>query len=120
TTKGSFLVWTPKHKVEAVGTKFSINCRGETDTVLVTNGRVKVEGGDQPVYSGQVCTTKGLKAEIKSAPRAAHELGWTRDLMVAAEAPLVPSGKYDGGALVAVDPYGQEAKLSMVNYHVDV
>src|SRR4029077_16019419 len=58
--------------------------------------------------------------EIKSAPRAAHELGWTRDLMVAAEAPLVPSGKYDGGALVAVDPYGQEAKLSMVNYHVDV
>ena len=40
--------------------------------------------------------------------------------MVAAESPLVPAGKYSGGSLVAVDPYGQEAKLSLVKYHVDV
>ena len=40
--------------------------------------------------------------------------------MAAAETPLVPASEYDGGALVAVDPYGQEAKLSLRNYHVDV
>ena len=32
--------------------------------------------------------------------------------MAAAESPLVPDSKYAGGALIAVDPDGQEAKLS--------
>src|SRR5262249_15348539 len=41
-------------------------------------------------------------------------------LMVAAESPLVPGSKPAGGALIAVDPEGQEAKLSLRKYHVDV
>ncbi len=40
--------------------------------------------------------------------------------MAAAESPLVPASDYAGGALIAVDPYGQEAKLSLRNYHIDV
>src|SRR5207237_251310 len=36
------------------------------------------------------------------------------------ESPLVPASQYGGGALVAVDPYGQEARLSLRRYHVDV
>ncbi len=118
--KGPFVVKTDKRKIEAVGTKLAVTCNKAADTVHVINGVVKFEGADQPVYAGQVCTTSGAKARIEPAPRAAHELGWARELMVAAEAPLVPQGKYDGGALVAVDPYGQEAKLSMVKYHVDI
>ena len=40
--------------------------------------------------------------------------------MAAAESPLVPGSQYAGGALVAVDPNGQEAKLTLRKYHVDV
>ena len=40
--------------------------------------------------------------------------------MVSAESPLVPAGQHSGGSLVAVDPYGQEAKLSLTKFHVDV
>ena len=40
--------------------------------------------------------------------------------MAAAESPLVPASKYDGGALIAYDANGQEAKLSLRKYHVDV
>src|SRR5262249_56146747 len=49
-----------------------------------------------------------------------YGVGWTRDLMAAAETPLVPASQYEGGSLVAVDPEGQEAKLSLRKYHVDV
>src|SRR5262249_41763076 len=47
-------------------------------------------------------------------------LDWTKDLMAAAESPLVPASQHAGGALVAVDPDGQEAKLSLRKYHIDV
>lgn len=119
-TRGPFLVKTDKRKIEAIGTNFEVTCTKTADTVLVGKGVVKFEGADQHVFAGQQCKTSGAKAIIEPAPRESHELGWARDLMVAADVPLVSSSKYDGGALVAVDPYGQEAKLSMVNYHVDV
>src|SRR5262249_4748896 len=54
------------------------------------------------------------------APRASHVLDWTRDLMAAAESPLVPGSDKCGGALVALDPAGQEAKLKLRKFHVDV
>src|SRR5262249_53385925 len=54
------------------------------------------------------------------APRASHVLDWTRDLMAAAESPLVPGSDKCGGALVALDPGGQEAKLKLRKFHVDV
>src|SRR6185369_2271034 len=37
-----------------------------------------------------------------------------------AESPLVPASGHQGGSLVVVDPSGQEAKLSLRKYHVDV
>ena len=40
--------------------------------------------------------------------------------MCAAEAPLLPVNEHAGGALVAVDPNGQEAKLTLRRFHVDV
>ena len=60
------------------------------------------------------------RGERSSAPRASYVLDWTRELMAAAESPLVPASKYTGGALIAIDPNGQEAKLTLRKYHVDV
>src|SRR5262249_22460033 len=55
-----------------------------------------------------------------AALRAAAALAWARELMCAAEAPLVPPSKYAGGALVVNDPSGQAAQLSLRKYHADV
>jgi hypothetical protein len=49
-----------------------------------------------------------------------HVLAWARDLMAAAQSPLVPGSQYAGGALIAVDPNGQEAKLELRKFHIDV
>src|SRR5262249_49910245 len=57
---------------------------------------------------------------IEPAPRASHVLDWTRDLMAAADSPLVPASKHAGGALRAVDPNGQEVNLNLRKYHIDV
>ncbi len=40
--------------------------------------------------------------------------------MAAAHSPLVPASRYSGGSLVAVDPQGQETRLSLRKYHFDV
>src|SRR5205085_5671287 len=45
-------------------------------------------------------------------------LDWTKDLMSAL--PLVPASSYNGGALLARDPDGQEAKISLRKFHIDV
>jgi len=115
-----FVVETPQRQVTAVGTKFAVEADAKEVSVVVTQGNVNVDGV-RSVSAGQE-----LKADEKKlgdptpARRASHELEWTRDLMIAAATPLVPAGQFNGGALVAVDPYGQEAKLSLVKMHVDV
>ena len=58
--------------------------------------------------------------DISAAPRATHAIEWIREPMAAAQSPLVPGSKYSGGSLVAVDPQGQETRLSLRKYHVNV
>src|SRR5262249_6960340 len=58
--------------------------------------------------------------EVKPAPRASHLLDWTRELMAAAESPLVPCSKHAGGALLAVNPNGQEIQLTLRKFLIDV
>src|SRR5438093_697456 len=41
--RGSFLVWTPKRKLEALGTKFAVDAVDNALSVFVTQGSVKVE-----------------------------------------------------------------------------
>ena len=113
-----FRVDTPQRAVTALGTKFAVSATKSETGVHVTQGKVEVSGLDQPLTSGQELAPGTDK--ITPAPRASAALDWARDLMVAAESPLVPAGKYSGGSLVAVDPYGQEAKLRLVKYHIDV
>jgi ferric-dicitrate binding protein FerR (iron transport regulator)/tetratricopeptide (TPR) repeat protein len=113
-----FVVETPKRSVTALGTKFAVTANDAGTGVLVTQGKVEVSGLDQWLTTGQ--ELRPGRDEVAIAPRASTALDWTRDLMIAAESPLVPAGKHSGGSLVAVDPYGQEAKLHLVKYHIDV
>src|SRR5262245_28221868 len=118
TKAGRFVIETPKRSVTALGTKFAVTATDAGTGVLVAQGKVEVSGLDQKLATGQELLPGADK--VAPAPRASAALDWTRDLMVAAESPLVPAGKYSGGSLVAVDPYGQEAKLQLVKYHIDV
>jgi ferric-dicitrate binding protein FerR (iron transport regulator)/tetratricopeptide (TPR) repeat protein len=118
TANERFVVETPKRSVTALGTKFSVRATDAGTGVLVAQGKVEVSGLADKVATGWEVQPGFDK--IVAAPRASAALDWTKDLMAAAETPLVPAGKYSGGSLVAVDPYGQEAKLSLVKFHVDV
>src|SRR5262245_8648589 len=113
-----FLVEAPNRSVTAHGTKFAVMAGKAGTGVLVTQGKVEVSGIAQKLTTGQELAAGTDK--IAPAPRASAALDWARDLMVAAESPLVPAGKHSGGSLVAVDPYGQEAKLQLVKFHIDV
>ncbi|HKB01627.1 MAG TPA: VIT domain-containing protein [Gemmataceae bacterium] len=118
TKAGRFVIETPKRSVTALGTKFAVTATDAGTGVLVAQGKVEVSGLDQKLATGQELVAGGDR--VAPAPRASAALDWTRDLMIAAESPLVPAGKHSGGSLVAVDPYGQEAKLQLVKYHIDV
>jgi ferric-dicitrate binding protein FerR (iron transport regulator)/tetratricopeptide (TPR) repeat protein len=114
---GPFLVETPKRGVTAVGTKFAVRAAAEATSVLVTQGAVTASGHDGLIRAGSELSPEGT---VSDAPRASYRLDWTRDLMAEADTPLVPGSEFGGGALVAVDASGQQAKLSLRRYHVDV
>jgi predicted Zn-dependent protease len=86
--------------------------------LAVTRGHVQVKGLAQPLHAGQQLAA-GAR-EPAPAPRASHALAWLHDLLCAAEAPLVPASDHAGGSLVAIDPNGQEAKLTLRRLHIDV
>jgi len=117
-----FVVVTPDREVTALGTKFDARVSRAGTRVFVTQGKVAVTGLDLPLLAGQQLglATVGDEPTVAPSPRATHLLDWTRELMAEAESPLVPESNYSGGALIAVDPYGQEAQLSLRKYHVDV
>ncbi|HMC66121.1 MAG TPA: VIT domain-containing protein, partial [Gemmataceae bacterium] len=114
----AFVVQTPRRGVTALGTKFAVRAEETATGVVVTQGKVKVSGLDDPLVAGQQLTLSG--GNIAPAPRASHLLDWTKDLMAAAESPLVPGSQYAGGALVARNSSGQESRLSLRKFHVDV
>lgn len=119
--RGPFVVETPERSVTALGTKFAVSAEEQDTEVLVTQGKVRVSGADRVVTGGQVATTAGDRKDvtIEASPRASQALSWTRELIAAAEAPLVPRSDHVGGSLVVVDPSGQEMKLSLRKFHVD-
>jgi ferric-dicitrate binding protein FerR (iron transport regulator)/tetratricopeptide (TPR) repeat protein len=111
-------VRTGRQEVLALSAKVAVTADPAGPGVLVAQGKAWVSGLQDVVLAGQQLAP-GAK-EVTPAPRASHALDWTRDLMAAADSPLVPGSRYGGGALVAVDPQGQEARLNLRNYHVDV
>src|SRR5262249_3964112 len=97
---------------------FAVHADNDGTDVLVTQGEVEVSGVSGPVRAGQRLDARANRPV--SAQRASALLDWTRDLMAEAESPLVPASAYGGGALSAVDANGQEAKLSLREFNVDV
>src|SRR5262249_6012251 len=113
-----FVVSTPNREVSGRGAHLAVRIAKADTAVLVTRGQAQVSGLDRPVRAGQ--RVPRAQAGPEAAPRASHALAWARDLMIAAESPLVPASKHAGGALLARDPSGQEASLTLRKYHVDV
>ena len=101
-----------------LGTRFAVRADDHGTGILVTQGKVEVSGLETAIAAGQELAPG--TTDIRAAVRASHALDWTRELQSAGDSPLIPGSKYDGGALIAVDPYGQEAKLALVKYHIDV
>jgi Tfp pilus assembly protein PilF len=119
----AFTVTTPDRELTCDGGAFAAGIVPDRDRkartdVIVARGRVKVSGVDATLHAGQKLPFDGNT--VLPARRASAAVNWTRDLMAAAESPLVPDSQYSGGALIAVDPDGQEAKLSLRKYHIDV
>ena len=112
-----FVVRTPGREVVAMGTKFAVNVDKQGTGVVVTQGKVKVSGVAQELRAGMAVDAGGV---VASAPRASAVLDWTAELMELAQSPLVPASSYAGGALVAKGSAGQESRLDLRKYHVDV
>jgi hypothetical protein len=114
----TFTVKTPKDRVIGQDALFAVRASDAGTGVLVARGTARVEGHKSVLAAGQQL----LPAQDRPAPapRLSHALAWTQDLVAAADTPLVPGSKHTGGALIAIDPDGQQAKLSLRKYHVDV
>jgi ferric-dicitrate binding protein FerR (iron transport regulator) len=115
--QSKFIVTANGQKLTALGTKFAVRLDEAKPTLLVTQGKVQVDDRTS-VLAGQRYDL--ASKSIDASQRASVALDWTRELLIESDTPLVPGSKFSGGSLVAVDPYGQEAKLSLVKYHVDV
>lgn len=114
--KEPFVVNTPQKSVTALGTKFLVKADKAETGVIVTQGKVQVSGIEEPLTAGQELT----EDECRPAPRFSEALLWTKDLMAAAESPLIPKNEHAGGVLVAIDPNGQEMSLALRKQHIDV
>jgi ferric-dicitrate binding protein FerR (iron transport regulator) len=123
--RDQFVVVTPDRRVTALGTKFDVRTGDEGTRVVVTQGKVQVSGMKLPLLAGQQLDPHGLAGSgterpVTAARRATHLLDWTKELMATADSPLVPDSRHAGGALITVDPSGQESRLTLRKYHVDV
>ncbi|MCA9225563.1 MAG: FecR domain-containing protein, partial [Planctomycetales bacterium] len=132
-----FVLTTPGQEIVALGTKFAVDVRQQATRVQVTQGKVAIspvaasetttnanshtsQSATTLVAGQQLTARKDALSDIAPAPPAAHELDWTRDLAATARSPLIPANEHTGGSLVVVDTQGQDVKLSLRNYHVDV
>ena len=118
-----FVVETPKREVTALGTKFVVKAEGQATNVIVTQGKVQVSGVAEVVEVGHELITDlagSNSVEMRPARRSAYVVEWVKDLMAAAGSLVVPTSEHAGGTITVVDPQGQEMKLSLRKFHVDV
>jgi len=110
------VVHTARRTISGRSARFAVLVGEDGTAVLVAGGQVKI--GDTSLRAGQQLPATSDKPA--AAARAAQQLDWTRDLQATAETPLVPGSAFTGGALIAIDPDGQEMKLALRKYHIDV
>jgi len=116
-----FLVETPHGKATARGTRFLVASTAET-RVAVAQGTVRLSNdeGEVEVNAGQEgILPSDERPRRQPAPRISYLVSWAREALAQRER-LVAKKKRDTGELIAVDPSGQEVRLTLRNYHVDV
>ncbi len=118
-----FVVETSQRTVTALGTKFVVKAQGRATSVVVTQGKVQVSGVDEVIPAGQELIAdlnESTSAELRPAKRSAYVVEWVKDLMASAGTIVVPASEHAGGTVTVVDPQGQEMKLSLRKFHIDV
>jgi len=92
--------------------------RGGTG-VLVTQGKVRVDGPERLVLAGRGNSTRANRTS--PSPRASHLLDWNPGVDGRGRRRRsCPPANMRRAPLTAIDPTGQEARLSLRKYHVDV
>jgi tetratricopeptide (TPR) repeat protein len=108
-------VQSPRRVLKVTTGRFAVRTAGADSRVLATAGQVQVNGLAAPLTAGQQLNTG--EDRPSTAPRVTHLLSWTRDLLTDG---MVPASGHQGGSLVILDPNGQEERLALRRYHVDI
>src|SRR5262249_52692567 len=114
----NFVLDAAERPIRTQGARLLAVVRDGNAAIVVVRGQVEVEGVKEPLHAGQVLSPGSKKPQ--PAARIGPKLEWARDLIAAADSPLVPGSTRTGGALVTVDPDGQESKLTLRKLHIDV
>jgi hypothetical protein len=115
-TATPLVVRTPTREVRASAGRLAVRVDGAGTSVLVASGKATINDFKESLRAGQRLAAGSKLAE--PAPRISHPLAWAKDLL--ADTPLVPASSHAGGDLVARDPDGQEARLALRKYHLDI
>ena len=115
-----FVVKTNDGEVHATGTRFSVSAADKTQAA-VAQGTVLLKSNISDIALGAGQKGTLVKSETPTrgpAKRISHLVNWAKEALAQDEL-LVETLPRENG-LVAIDPYGQEAKLSLRKYNVDV
>ena len=109
-----------------------LKVRAKAESFAIEDARVAIRLEDAPSVlvlrgsvTGQGTEAFALKAgerrengRTATGPRPSQDLRWTEPLQ--GDALLVPASRFGGGDLIAKDPQGGDAKITLRRYHVDV
>ena len=120
--KAPFIVEAPQVRAEATGTIFTVSADEKGSRVAVGQGRVGVRNaqGEAEVRRGQQAFAAPGEPPARSpAPRFSHTVNWARE-QLGGEKLFPPDQPRATGELTAFDPWGQEVRLELRKFHVDV
>jgi len=115
------VVETSQGKALALGTRFLVSSEDADTKVAVAQGRVQLVNAEDEqveVLRGEEGLLNEERVTRRAAPRISHLVSWARDHLRESDewSPTV-----DGrSGLIAVDSQGQESRLSLREYVVDV
>ncbi len=115
-----FVVKTVDGEVLATGTRFTVSA-GDATRAAVAQGNIvmKSTSGSIELGAGQQGTlAQSEKPTRGPAHRLSYLVNWARDALKQDELLLKPVDGENG--LIAIDPYGQEARLTLRRFKVDV
>lgn len=115
-----FVVKTHDGQVQAAGTRFAVSVGKET-SAAVSQGRVTLSNDTDKVElrAGQQGTMgKGKRPQRRPAKRLSYLVNWAKEAL--SQENLLVEKKDSENGLVALDPWGQETRLTLRKYHVDV